>query len=162
MLLIAPTLLHRHNFLLGRRRPLSPRFSLPHKRIGDIEGYHYHIQVRLNPPAKGYSCRVRSLVEVLLWRVGLHIQPWSSMPLSPRLHFKDVWRLQALYCWVDGPSLHIWHLRAGKGVPSRCCRDWRHWCRRWSCRSSALGQAVQHQEVACTCLCRAVHPYRSY
>ena len=42
----------------GRRHPLSSRFSLPPKRIRDIEGHHYRIQDRLNPPEKRYSCRV--------------------------------------------------------------------------------------------------------
>jgi hypothetical protein len=59
-------ILAKNYFSTGRRHPLSSRFLLPPKRIGDIEGYHYHVQVRLNPPARRYRRRVHSLVEVLL------------------------------------------------------------------------------------------------
>ena len=61
----------------GRRHPLSSRFSLPPKRIWDIERHHYHVQDWPNPSAKRYRRRVQSLVEVLLRRVSLLMQPWS-------------------------------------------------------------------------------------
>ena len=36
-------------FSTGQRHPISTRFSLPRKGIGDIKGYYYLVRVRLNP-----------------------------------------------------------------------------------------------------------------
>ena len=44
------TLFFLHAFFsTGQRHPISTRFSLPRKRIGDIESYYYLVRVRLNP-----------------------------------------------------------------------------------------------------------------
>ena len=54
----------------GRRHSLSSRFSIPPKRIVDIEGHHCRIQDRLNPPAKHYRRRT-------FWRF---IYEWVRSP----------------------------------------------------------------------------------
>ena len=65
----------------GRQHPLSYRLLLPPKRIGVIEVHHFHLRGRPNPPAKHYRRRVQSLVEVLLRRVSLRMQPLINTPL---------------------------------------------------------------------------------